>query len=81
MRQILIVYWDPIGIYERDRPWNDEHEYDGYASSIVDMIKSGSDIKDIIRYLEWASVENMGLDLFDEMKTIDTANRIQRLNE
>ena len=46
--------WDPIGGCPED-------EYDGYVGKIAAMLRVGASDEELLAYLKWAEVENMGL--------------------
>jgi len=46
--------WDPIGGCQED-------EYVGYVGKIAAMLRVGASDEELLAYLKWAEVENMGL--------------------
>jgi len=54
IRSVLNRDWDPIGGCPAD-------EYDVYADRIASMIARNATNDELMRYLEWAEVENIGL--------------------
>jgi hypothetical protein len=56
IRDVLNTEWKPI-------PGDDtpEDEYDQYAHGIASRLAKGASDAEIIAYLEWVEVENMGL--------------------
>jgi hypothetical protein len=55
IRDVLNTEWDPI------RAGQPDDEYDQYAHRIASMLASGKSDAELIAYLEWAEIENMGL--------------------
>lgn len=58
LRDVLNREWDPIGVAGDGGV---EDEYDGYTGKIAAMIRDNASDEDMIAYLKWAEVENMGL--------------------
>jgi hypothetical protein len=54
IRNILNRDWGPIGGCPED-------EYETYAGKIAAMVQDGATDEQLLKYLEWAEVENMGL--------------------
>lgn len=54
LREVLNRDWDPIGGCP-------ENEYDGYVGKTAAMLRVGASDKELLEYLKWAEVENMGL--------------------
>jgi len=54
IRDVLNRDWDPIG----DCP---EDEYETYAGKVAAMIRDRASDEQLLSYLKWAEVENMGL--------------------
>ena len=54
IRDVLNRDWDPIG----DCP---EDEYESYAGQLASMVQASATDEQILKYLEWAEVEHMGL--------------------
>ena len=50
--------WDPIGVADVPEAWD---EYDNYMGKIAAMIRDSASDEEMIAYLKWAEVENMGL--------------------
>lgn len=57
VQDILNREWDPIGGCPDD-------EYETYAGKVAAMVLQGAGDDDILRYMEWAEVENMGFAQF-----------------
>ena len=68
---ILNREWDPIGVVRLGV----QDEYDGYAGKIAALIRDGATDKELLEYLEWAEVENMGL---SESADTERATRVIR---
>ena len=68
LRRIIDILnrdWDPIGVMKLDN-WP-EYEYDGYAGQLATMLRQNATEEEMLKYLEWAEVERMGLGSpFDE---------------
>ncbi len=54
VREVLNRIWDPIGECPED-------EYDGYVGKIAAMLLDNANDEELLAYLKWAEVENMGL--------------------
>ena len=54
LREVLDRDWDPIGGCPED-------EYDSYMGKIAALIRDKASDEDLLAYLKWAEVENMGL--------------------
>jgi hypothetical protein len=54
IREILDQDWNPIG----DCP---KAEYNTYRNDLAALIHGGADNDELLRYLKWAEVENIGL--------------------
>lgn len=54
LRDVLNQDWDPIGGCPED-------EYDGYMGKIAAMLRVDATDEELLEYLKWAEVENMGL--------------------
>jgi hypothetical protein len=66
IREILNREWDPISGCPED-------EYESYARKIAAMVRDGTTDEQLLKYLERAEVENMGLSHpFD----VDRGNRV-----
>jgi hypothetical protein len=59
VRDVLNREWDPIGI--RGDPVD---EYDPYVLAIASMIQDRSVDSTLLRYMEWAEVDSIGLSPF-----------------
>jgi len=58
IRDVLNREWDPIGVA---LPGGVEDEYDSYAGKLAAMIRNQATDEQLLGYLEWAEVENIGL--------------------
>jgi hypothetical protein len=58
IRDILNRDWDPIGGCPAD-------EYDSYAGKLAAKIGESATDDELMRYLEWAEVDHLGLGPFD----------------
>jgi hypothetical protein len=74
--KILLTEWDPIGVGASPEA---VHEYDGYVSKLLDMIRHKKTEEDIFAYLWWAETENMGLN-GEHQKTQEIAHRLAKLS-
>jgi hypothetical protein len=54
LRDVLNTVWDPIGGVPPD-------EYDSYNGKLASMVRQGASGADLIQYLCWAEIEQMGL--------------------
>jgi hypothetical protein len=72
---VLRKEWDPIGVGESPGAF---HEYDGYAQSLLEMLRQRATQAKIFAYLWWAETENMGLD-GERKKTEQIAERLANL--
>lgn len=54
VRDVLNRDWDPIGGCPDD-------EYDSYAGHLTGMVHGGATDQELLKYFEWAEVEQMGL--------------------
>ena len=74
IRAILNRDWDPIGGCPED-------EYDTYVDRIVAMLRDGATDDQLLAYLEWAEVENMGLGQpFDRKRALKVVRAIRGLS-
>lgn len=74
IREILNRDWDPIGGCPED-------EYDTYVHRIVAMLRDGATDDELMAYLEWAEVENMGLGApFDRERALKVIGAIRDLS-
>jgi hypothetical protein len=63
LRQIIDILnreWDPIGVMSLDAEWPDD-EYQGYAGKLATMLRAQATDEELMSYIEWAEIENMGL--------------------
>ena len=67
IRRILWEEWDPIGVNETCCP---RDEYDSYADRILQMLLGGQSEVDVVGYLQWAALENMGLSEAGDVEAI-----------
>lgn len=58
IRLILLVDWDPIGIFGYPRAMN---EYDSYAAAIYDLLVSDASQEELVAYLRQTEAERMGV--------------------
>jgi hypothetical protein len=58
LREVLNRDWDPIGVAGDGSV---EDEYDGYMGKIAAMLRDNASDEELLAYLKWAEVENMGL--------------------
>ena len=58
MRARLMKHWDPIGIKDVERCYD---EYDSYIPSILSLIDSGTTSEELARFLDEIVSERMGL--------------------
>ena len=56
IRLILLVDWDPIGIFGHAGAMT---EYDGYAMGVYDLLTSNASQEELVAYLRRIEVENM----------------------
>jgi len=62
IRLYLLRDWDPLLVSQRSTYDEElEDEYNGYAREIARMCERGAQSNEILKYLEWAESENMGL--------------------
>jgi hypothetical protein len=54
IREVLNRDWDPIGGCPED-------EYDGHIGKVAAMLRDDASDEELLDYLKWAEVENMGL--------------------
>jgi hypothetical protein len=50
--------WDPIGVLPMGGPMD---EYESYAGPIASMLIRGDSDEALLKFLEWAEIEQMGL--------------------
>jgi hypothetical protein len=63
LRWIIDIFnrdWDPIGVMSLDEEWPDD-EYQGYAGDLAAKLRAQAPDEELMRYLEWAEITNMGL--------------------
>jgi hypothetical protein len=58
LRHLLLVWWDPIGVYGVPQAID---EYDTYSGQIARMLREGSDARVIAEYLGDVTADMMGL--------------------
>ena len=58
LRKVLNRDWDPIGV---TRDGSVEDEYDSYMGKITAMLRDNASDEEMLAYLKWAELENMGL--------------------
>ena len=58
LRHLLLVWWDPIGVYGIPEALD---EYDGYTGPIARMLREGADAAAIANYLGDVIDQRMGL--------------------
>lgn len=74
IREILKRDWDPIG-------GSPEDEYDTYVHRIVAMLRGGATDDQLMAYLEWVEVENIGLGApFDRERALKVIGAIRGLS-
>jgi hypothetical protein len=67
LRDIGWSIWDPIGLMEPGKNWEDEEcrpfadEYDGYLMQAVGQLRRGTPPSEVIKYLMMIETEHMGL--------------------
>ena len=76
IREILVTYWDPLGVYEDFHVWD---EYDPYLFRVFKRIEEGETADDIANYLISLEVHSMGLSLADEVRASEAAVRLVAL--
>jgi hypothetical protein len=81
LREVLNRDWDPIGV-TKGRPADDEYEV--YEGKVATMLRDRASDEELLAYLKWAEVENMGLGSgtqFDEMRKPHILQLIATLRE
>ena len=58
VRLILLVDWDPIGIFGHAGAMD---QYDGYAVDVYDLLRSGASEEELAAHLHRIEVERMGM--------------------
>lgn len=56
VRLVLLVDWDPIGVFGHEGAMN---EYDTYAVQVHDLLCSDASQEDLVAYLRWVEMEIM----------------------
>lgn len=78
IRKVLILEWDPIGIFTNcdfEYDYDSYDEYDSYLVEIIEIIDNGGTVLDLCRYLE--NVESyMGVEKTSENILIKIAQKI-----
>lgn len=72
IRDVLNREWNPIGSCPGD-------EYRTYSDKIAAMILLGASDDDLMRYLEWAEVEQMGLSPFNIVRARNSIDAIRAI--
>jgi len=72
IREVLNRDWDPIGDCPPD-------EYDSYMGKLAVMIRENVSDAELMAYLEWAEVENMGLGQFDRERGTKVVAALRKL--
>ena len=68
IREVLNRDWDPIGV---TRGNVEDDEYERYEGKIAAMLRDRASDEDLLAYLKWAEVEQIGLgsdDGFDRLR-------------
>ena len=68
LREVLNRDWDPLGV-TKGRPADDEYEV--YEGKVAAMLRDHASDEELLAYLKWAEVENIGLGSgaqFDEIR-------------
>lgn len=68
LRKVLNRDWDPIGV---TRGNSEDDEYERYVGKIAAMLRDRASDEDLLAYLKWAEVEQIGLgsdDRFDRFR-------------
>jgi len=58
LKRLLWEEWDPIGVRTLGGP---SDEYDDYAGELLVLIRRGESLAAVERYLDWVTLEWMGL--------------------
>lgn len=58
IRLILLVDWDPIGVFGHPRAMD---EYDSYAVGVYNLLYSGASRQELVEHLRWIEVKLMGV--------------------
>jgi hypothetical protein len=78
VRKVLILDWDPIGIFTNSDfqyEYDSYDEYDSYLPEIIKIINNGGDILDLCKYLE--SIEDhMGVEQTSEDSLLQVSQKI-----
>lgn len=54
--------WDPIGVIDEDN----QDEYDSYSIAIVRLLDRGAKVDEVVDYMRWVVIDQIGLSYFDE---------------
>lgn len=80
-RKVLILEWDPIGIFKNcdlQYDYDSYDEYDSYLTEIIEVIDNGGNVLDLYRYLENAE-EHMGVEKISENLLMKISQKIFNL--
>jgi len=77
VRLILLLHWDPIGIFGYDGAMD---EYDGYAKGVLNLLESGASDTDIARHLFQIETERMEIRPSSAEKLNAILGRLRRIN-
>jgi hypothetical protein len=58
VKHVLLLYWDPIGVYGVKYAHD---EYDGYVGGIGSRLREGARAEDLAAYLTDVAVDRMGI--------------------
>jgi hypothetical protein len=74
VRLVLLVDWDPIGIFGIPEAMD---EYDTYAGKIHNMLGAGASQDDLVAYLRFVQSELMGVGSNPDMSLIAVAAKLR----
>jgi hypothetical protein len=78
IRQVLIRYWDPIGVMD-DPEWPRD-EYDSYIGEIYRYLARGESAEFIARHLCFIEDTAMGLGRLPEAARLPVAQKLKAIN-
>lgn len=58
LKRVLLIDWDPIGVSELPEA---QDEYDSYLPSVVALLSSGGNQRQLADHLYWIATVQMGL--------------------
>jgi hypothetical protein len=77
IRQVLLRYWDPIGIQEVPEA---QDEYDSYVGGVYRLLAGGSPDDVIVNHLDLIERETMGLSPRDKSELVPVVQRLRAVD-